>query len=76
MLNDKELAMSKFDAVDKMERLVSKLEFLTDSICNWDSTMLDFNEKHRSGFGDIMDEIIKDIQDSTEILKKEVFLKE
>jgi len=70
-LKEFNMSSSKFEAGDKIDQLIQKLEFVSDSIYNWDTDRLDFTSKHRSGFINIMDEIIKELKQSTDILRGE-----
>ncbi len=62
--------LTKNDAIDKMDYIMNKLEFVSNSIYVWNTDALEFNDTYRRGFTFIMDDIIKEIKEATEILRK------
>jgi len=62
--------LTKNDAIDKINDVVTKLEFVSNSVYVWNTDALEFNHTYRAGFTYIMDDIIKEIKEVTEILSK------
>jgi hypothetical protein len=63
--------LTKNDAIDKIDGIASKLEFVSDSIYIWNTDALDFNSSHKNGFIIIMEDIIKEIKECSSILSKQ-----
>ncbi len=62
--------LTKNDAIDKIDYIVNKLEFVSNSVYVWNTDALEFNDTYRAGFTFVMDDIIKEIKEVTEILRK------
>ena len=62
--------LTKNDAIDKIDYIVNKLEFVSNSVYVWNTDALEFNDTYRAGFTFVMEDIIKEIKEVTEILRK------
>lgn len=58
------------DAIDKINYIVNKLEFVSNSVYVWNTDALEFNDTYRAGFTFVMDDIIKEIKEVAEALGK------
>lgn len=58
------------DAIDKINYIVNKLEFVSNSVYAWNTDALEFNDTHRAGFTFVTNDIIKEIKEVAEVLRK------
>ena len=61
-----------FNVVDEVGVAVCKMKFLSEAIASWDENGATLNTEYRSGFGYLMDDVLKDIEKNMDELGKTI----
>ena len=60
--------LSKIEALDRLDWVIDKMEFVLNAVYIWDNNRLDFTDRCRTGFSLISDDIILDLKEISTII--------